>query len=85
MQIRISLNPALGLNDDSLMGVSRLFRVSAEMKVLNVAQTVIRTDEPSYNSTLYTEGKCKKKRKEKSPLVFALAFSEGLPRIVRAI
>lgn len=66
MQIRISLNPALGLNDDSLMGVSRLFRVSAEMKVLNVAQTVIRTDEPSYNSTLYTEGKCKKKKEKKN-------------------
>lgn len=63
MQIRISLNPELGLNDDSLMGVSRLFRVGAEMKVLNVAQTVIRTDEPSSNSTLYTEGKCKKKKK----------------------
>lgn len=83
MQIRISLNPALGLNDDSLMGVSRLFRVGAEMKVLNVAQTVIRTDEPSSNSTLYTEGKCKKKKK--SPLVFAFAFSEGLPRISRGI
>lgn len=61
MQIRISLNPALGLNGDSLMGVSRLFRVGAEMKVLNVAQTVIRTDEPSSNSTLYTEGKSKRK------------------------
>lgn len=62
MQIRISLNPAVGLNDDSLMGVSRLFRVGAVMKVLNVAQTAIITDEPSSNSRLYTEGDCKKKK-----------------------
>lgn len=51
MQIRISLNLPLGLNDDSLMCVSRLFRAGAVTKVLNLAWTVIITDEHSSNST----------------------------------
>lgn len=55
MQIRVSLNPALGLSGDSRMGVIRLLRVGT-VKVLNVAQAVIITDESSSKSTLYKKG-----------------------------
>lgn len=63
------------------MCVSRLSGVGAVMKVLNLAQTVIITDEHSSNSTLHMEGECKKNNN--TQLLFA--FYKRLPCIARGV